>query len=115
MLACPHEFARGAPGREARQRDPAPGDVLLEKDRFNPRVFILLEGRLSVHTPLDRDAIALLEAGVVAPGPPAQRLTPLAHQKKARLDGRAFGCLLQGPYSSFTWATKSATTFCPSP
>ena len=51
--------------REARQRDLAPGDVLLEKDQFNPRVFILLEGRLSVHTQLDRDAIALLEAGDV--------------------------------------------------
>jgi len=51
--------------QEASVRELAPGDVLLEKDQHSPYVFILLEGRVSVHTQLDSDAIALLEAGDV--------------------------------------------------
>ena len=51
--------------QEAGVRELAPGDVLLEKDRHSPHVFVLLEGRVSIHTQLDGDAIALLEAGDV--------------------------------------------------
>ena len=51
--------------RAARILDITPGAVLLEKGQPNPRVFVLLDGRLSIHTQLDSDAIALLERGDV--------------------------------------------------
>ncbi len=51
--------------RDAATREINPGDVLLEKGQESPQVFVLLDGRLSVHTQLDGDAIALLERGDV--------------------------------------------------
>jgi diguanylate cyclase (GGDEF)-like protein len=51
--------------RDAVTREINPGDVLLEKGQESPQVFVLLDGRLSVHTQLDGDAIALLERGDV--------------------------------------------------
>lgn len=49
--------------RDAAVREIHPGDVLLEKGQEDPQVFVLLDGRLSIHTQLDGDAIALLERG----------------------------------------------------
>ena len=44
-------------------RELTPGESLLEKGQENTNMFVLLDGRLSVHTQPDGDAIALLERG----------------------------------------------------
>lgn len=51
-------------GSEARELQP--GDMLLEKEKVNGRMYILLEGRLSIHLQADSDAIAVLERGDTA-------------------------------------------------
>ncbi len=43
-----------------------PGELLLEKDQLNERLFVLLDGRLAIHLQADGDAIAVLGKGDIA-------------------------------------------------
>lgn len=44
----------------------SPGELLIEKSQVNGRMYVLLEGRLSIHLQIDSDAIAVLERGDTA-------------------------------------------------